>query len=489
MENKRRRDDRSPRSPRVRSRSPRARSPRIRSPRPRSPRDRPSPVRARSPRERSPRNKTPPRIRSPRRDRRSDPRREESSTKSRDSYRKRNSRGTGSSGRSRGDVISVYVGNLSYKTHKDELWDLFAEHGPVFAVELPREHQGFGFVKMSAHDAESAIRSLDGYLLHQRHIRVNDAHREVPTRAEQASPRKDKSYPRSSSTREEPPRKRPRKDEPSSSGHNSLPNDAFNRLFSECDSKIILSILKHVKYWRVLLAMSGVNTRLKQLARSPELWKSLFIERWSQWPDVHSEVLLNSAKLLGSAPVPWFKIFRREFMNRNDTIPEKLLRPNQEHRLQDYVRKKKNHILVEVANFYELLQRRDLLQKIKDSESKFRRDRYLCFLTPTSFRDEPIESIVKHLKSVPIVHDKNSENARLLYGIERAERWEKHSQDKIHGLIRDADEDRDRFSGLTDAHAVWQSASHGSDHDDYLFVVVGDFSTVLGAVSWVSKRA
>ena len=56
----------------------------------------------------------------------------------------------------------LYVGNLGYSISKQELEDLFAEHGQVKEVRI-MEGKGFGFVEMSnSSEAEKAKEALDG---------------------------------------------------------------------------------------------------------------------------------------------------------------------------------------------------------------------------------------------------------------------------------------------------------------------------------------
>jgi RNA recognition motif-containing protein len=56
----------------------------------------------------------------------------------------------------------LYVGNLGYSIDKQELEDLFAEHGQVKEVRVI-EGKGFGFVEMaSREEAEKAKEALDG---------------------------------------------------------------------------------------------------------------------------------------------------------------------------------------------------------------------------------------------------------------------------------------------------------------------------------------
>jgi len=56
----------------------------------------------------------------------------------------------------------LYVGNLGYSVSKQELEQLFAEHGQVTEVRII-EGKGFGFVEMSnPSEAEKAKEALDG---------------------------------------------------------------------------------------------------------------------------------------------------------------------------------------------------------------------------------------------------------------------------------------------------------------------------------------
>jgi RNA recognition motif-containing protein len=55
----------------------------------------------------------------------------------------------------------LYVGNLSYSVTKEQLEELFSNHGKVVQVNL-FEGKGFGFVEMSdSTEAEKAREALD----------------------------------------------------------------------------------------------------------------------------------------------------------------------------------------------------------------------------------------------------------------------------------------------------------------------------------------
>lgn len=75
---------------------------------------------------------------------------------------------------------SIYVGNLPFTASEDEVRDLFAPFGEVESVRLMTDREtgrprGFGFVKMSADDADAAIKALDGQSFGGRNLRINEA--------------------------------------------------------------------------------------------------------------------------------------------------------------------------------------------------------------------------------------------------------------------------------------------------------------------------
>ena len=75
----------------------------------------------------------------------------------------------------------LYVGNLSFDTNGDALRDVFAEHGEVTDVHVMTDRdtgrpRGFAFVTMrSSTDAQKAMRALDGAVIDNRPLRVNEA--------------------------------------------------------------------------------------------------------------------------------------------------------------------------------------------------------------------------------------------------------------------------------------------------------------------------
>ena len=69
----------------------------------------------------------------------------------------------------------LYVGNLSYSVTKEQLQELFSNHGEVREVNII-EGRGFGFVEMSSpSEAEKAKEALDGSDLEGRTLKVDEA--------------------------------------------------------------------------------------------------------------------------------------------------------------------------------------------------------------------------------------------------------------------------------------------------------------------------
>jgi len=75
----------------------------------------------------------------------------------------------------------LYVGNLSYNTHDEDLREAFSKIGEVLSVTLIVDQatgrsKGFGFVEMASdEDAEKAISTMNGTQFMDRTITVNEA--------------------------------------------------------------------------------------------------------------------------------------------------------------------------------------------------------------------------------------------------------------------------------------------------------------------------
>ena len=75
----------------------------------------------------------------------------------------------------------IYCGNLPYSATTESLEKTFGEHGEVSSVNLIKDRdtgqsKGFAFIEMN-HDSEAhkAIEELDGLMMDEREIKVNEA--------------------------------------------------------------------------------------------------------------------------------------------------------------------------------------------------------------------------------------------------------------------------------------------------------------------------
>jgi cold-inducible RNA-binding protein len=77
--------------------------------------------------------------------------------------------------------VRIYVGSLPYQTTDQDLADLFGQVGEVVSATVIMDRdtgrsKGFGFVEMSNdQEAQKAIEQLNGSLLGNRNIVVNEA--------------------------------------------------------------------------------------------------------------------------------------------------------------------------------------------------------------------------------------------------------------------------------------------------------------------------
>jgi cold-inducible RNA-binding protein len=77
--------------------------------------------------------------------------------------------------------MKIYVGNLAYDVTEDELSAEFSSYGGVESVAIPADRisgrpRGFAFVEMaSKSEAEAAITGLNGKMLKDRTIVVNES--------------------------------------------------------------------------------------------------------------------------------------------------------------------------------------------------------------------------------------------------------------------------------------------------------------------------
>lgn len=79
------------------------------------------------------------------------------------------------------DLMTIYVGNLSYQATPEDLTEVFTEYGSVKRVTLPSDREtgrlrGFAFVELAEEAQEdAAIAELDGAEWMGRQLKVNKA--------------------------------------------------------------------------------------------------------------------------------------------------------------------------------------------------------------------------------------------------------------------------------------------------------------------------
>lgn len=84
--------------------------------------------------------------------------------------------------------MNIYVGNLSFDCHDEDLRRAFAAHGQVDAARVIADKytgksRGFGFVEMpNDEEARKAIAALNGTELKGREIKVNEARPKTESR-------------------------------------------------------------------------------------------------------------------------------------------------------------------------------------------------------------------------------------------------------------------------------------------------------------------
>jgi RNA recognition motif-containing protein len=84
--------------------------------------------------------------------------------------------------------MRLYVGNLAYATTSEGLEEAFSAYGTVESANVITEREsgrskGFGFVDMPDDaEAKEATRALDGTMMDERTIKVNEARPQEPRR-------------------------------------------------------------------------------------------------------------------------------------------------------------------------------------------------------------------------------------------------------------------------------------------------------------------
>jgi RNA recognition motif-containing protein len=92
--------------------------------------------------------------------------------------------------------MKIYVGNLSYEVTEDELAAEFGVYGKVDSVAVPSDKfsgrpKGFAFVEMgNKAEGDAAIAGLNGKVLKERTLTVNEARPKEDTRGRNFGPNK-----------------------------------------------------------------------------------------------------------------------------------------------------------------------------------------------------------------------------------------------------------------------------------------------------------
>ncbi len=77
--------------------------------------------------------------------------------------------------------MNIYVGNLSYNVTEEDLQQAFAAFGQVASASIIKDQfsnrsKGFGFVEMPVkEEAQAAIAGMNGKMMHDRALNVNEA--------------------------------------------------------------------------------------------------------------------------------------------------------------------------------------------------------------------------------------------------------------------------------------------------------------------------
>jgi len=77
--------------------------------------------------------------------------------------------------------MNIYVGNLDFKVNEDDLQKVFEEYGTVSSAKIivdkfTGRSKGYGFIEMDDDsEAGKAIKDLDGSVMENREIVVNEA--------------------------------------------------------------------------------------------------------------------------------------------------------------------------------------------------------------------------------------------------------------------------------------------------------------------------
>lgn len=78
------------------------------------------------------------------------------------------------------DTTTIYVGNILYRTKREDLVTLFSPYGNVINARIitdreTRKPKGYGFIEMPAKQAFAAIKALNNFEFNGRPLKVNEA--------------------------------------------------------------------------------------------------------------------------------------------------------------------------------------------------------------------------------------------------------------------------------------------------------------------------
>ena len=77
--------------------------------------------------------------------------------------------------------VTLYVGNLPFKTNESDIRSLFSRYAPIHHIKIVHNHmtgfsRGFCFVTLDADMAERAAAMLNNFMLGNRNIKIMQAH-------------------------------------------------------------------------------------------------------------------------------------------------------------------------------------------------------------------------------------------------------------------------------------------------------------------------
>ncbi|MBL6734926.1 MAG: RNA-binding protein [Shewanellaceae bacterium] len=76
--------------------------------------------------------------------------------------------------------LTLYIGNLPYRAHEQNVKDLFGQYGQIQSLRLVKDRftgkrKGFGFIEMPMADAKKALKQLNDSIFQERTLIVRVA--------------------------------------------------------------------------------------------------------------------------------------------------------------------------------------------------------------------------------------------------------------------------------------------------------------------------